>query len=950
MSTKKGGCCLGRILFFLLIATGVFYILGEYFDYGGGGGGGNVPLKSDNPFLKDEYLSTPEKVIEPTPENSPGNPRFIDVSFTEEEFRNSPAVAGEINPDTAAILFSGLDVMVNVRGYNLHNPSDTLVVQTLPVKTDPTYGHVLHAYNIFLTSGQDKFGTEVEVTLPIHNGPGSLQNVLWLNEKTGKWEEVFYTVADDGKSCTAYVDHFSVLSSEESTNEREQFYDDLTKYNGGSVYVEYDPSRKAPQAMKRVGMIRTEAFGDFMRKKSKNSEGIYEILSRGGGVPTGSEVIHYLEMFDTGSNITSSILTMTEPMKLIPDALGNKLGFALTVLGWVILDQREKDMTMRGITPEKVEEDKRWSRYWATVSTVGTIASVAKAAIESAAAKLAISKSTIAPTIAGATTIGSICGWACLIGFAASKVYTLTQYELSLKCPYGTPVTIEEGAYHQSMYLDNFFPLKKLGIKSDVPLNGFGKGWAEAIYAIRDANPNAKSIDDVGEQIKQLYEEYVNSFWTDVPDEQKLIIWRTYLVGSSFEICDYCNDLYARIPDPITEEYIFNKVPHLPSDYDEYRRLFDIICRKAKVIGLNRQGVFAPTGKSIGLSDFDSVSGEARFHDRYVLAQRIEYKHRAMEALMHHTNKIIYDIIEKDFHERTMEVREKIREEVLPTLNSTLYFYAVDESLKEGETVLHSKYYGYDSVSGKNAPNRLCEMKFKGIRTPLFRAKNDTGAPYCLDLKTSDKEEKVGKCTVFHYMQYGSPDTVDIKAPAYGSLKDLVGFVQMAKAKPYEIPSGDGFAPERGFRVPVTFNNNSSNLSQFDGVWVPYEFKGKFTRDDYVTIITYLPQDNKYAIFEGSLSSWSAESLWFEIKDFSFDEKTQTLSINFEKNPKKGMKMRPGIARYTLKDKDNLMLKNSAGDWMFFRLKEEDQRSTNTIPIYKNDDLRVIPLGDTETE
>ena len=72
--------------------------------------------------------------------------------------------------------------------------------------------------------------------------------------------------------------------------------------------------------------------------------------------------------------------------------------------------------------------------------------------------------------------------------------------------------------------------------------------------------------------------------------------------------------------------------------------------------------------------------------------------------------------------------------------------------------------------------------------------------------------------------------------------------------------------------------------------------------------------------------------------------------FNFENNPKKGMKMRPGIARYTLKDKDNLMLKNSAGDWMFFRLKEEDQRSTNTIPIYKNDDLRVIPLGDTETE
>ena len=925
MSTKKGGCCLGRILIFLLIATGVFYILGEYFDIGGGGGGGNVPLKSDNPFLKDEYLSTPEKVIEPTPENSPGNPRFIDVSFTEEEIRNSPAAAGVINPDTAAVLFSEQGVMVDVRGYNLHNPSDTLVVQTMPVKTDSTYGHELHTYNIFLTSGQDKFGTEVEVTLPIHNGPGSLRNVLWLNEETGKWEEVFYTVADDGKSCTAYVDHFSVLSSEESTNEREQFYDDLTKYNGGSVYVEYDPSRKAPQAMKRVGMIRTEAFGDFMRKKSKNSEGIYEILSRGGGVPTGSEVTESMDMLGLGNDVSSSIVTVAGSMKLLSNAVGNTLGTAFTLLGWWILDQREKDMTLRGISPQKVEEENRWSYYWAKVGTIGTIAS-----------------------LAGASIAGAICSWACLIGFAASTVYTENQRFINKECPYGTPVTIEEGAYHEYMYFDNVGPLQKLGIKSNIPLNGFGKGWAEAINAIRDANPNAKSIDDVSEQIKQLYEEYVNYFWTDLREEHKLVTWRHYLYRASLEICKFCNDISSRIPDPITEEYIFNKVPNLPSDYDEYCRLFDI-CRRAKVIGLNRQGVLV-LANSVGHSDFNGFSGEARFNDKIILGQRIEYKHRATEALMRQTNKVINDIIEKDFHKRTLEARTKIREEVLPTLNTPLYFYAVDESLKKDETVLHSKYYGYDSVSMKNDPNLLCEMKFKGRRTPLFRAKNDTGAPYCLDLKTSDKEEKVGKSTVFHYLQYGAPDSVDIKAPNYGNLKDLVGYVQLAKAKPYDVPNSNG-KTERGFRVPVTFNNNSFDLSQFNGIWVPLELKGKVTEDEYITMIVYLPEDNEFGIFEGQLKRYkTAKSSWTEIKYFSFDEKTKTISIDFEKNAREGQKMRSGIALYTLKDNGNLMMRNSGGGWEFFRLTEEDLNSTNTIPIRVNTDIRMIPLGDTETE
>lgn len=923
MSTKKGGCCLGKILFFLLVAFGVFYILGEYYYDGGGGEGGNVPLKSDNPFLKDEYLSTPEKVIEPTSENSPGNPRFIDVSFTEDDFRNSPAAAGVINPDTAAVLFSEQGVMVDVRGYNLHNPSDTLVVQTMPVKTDSTYGHELHTYNIFLTSGQDKFGTEVEVTLPIHNGPGSLRNVLWLNEETGKWEEVFYTVADDGKSCTAYVDHFSLFSSEESTDDREQFYYDVTKYLKGSVFVEYDPSGIAPQAMKKVGVIQTDAFAKFLRKQSKNSEGIYEILSRGGGVPTGSEVTESMDMLGLENDVSSSIVTVAGSMKLLSNAVSNTLGTAFTLLGWWILDQREKDMTMRGISPQKVEEENRWSYYWAKVGTIGTIAS-----------------------LAGASIAGAICSWACLIGFAASTVYTENQRFINKECPYGTPVTIEEGAYHEYMYFDNVGPLQKLGIKSNVPLNGFGKGWAEAINAIRDANPNAKSIDDVSEQIKQLYEEYVNYYWTDLREEHKLVTWRHYLYRASLEICKFCNDISSRIPDPITEEYIFNKVPNLPSDYDEYRRLFDI-CRRAKVIGLNRQGVLV-LANSVGHSDFNGFSGEARFNDRYVLAQSKDYKYRAMEALMHQTNHVILDIIEKDFHKRALEARTKIREEVLPTLNTPLYFYAVDESLKKDETVLHSKYYGYDSVSMKNDPNLLCEMKFKGSRTPLFRAKNDTGAPYCLDLKTSDKDEKVGKSTVFHYLQYGAPDSVDIKAPNYGNLKDLVGYVQLAKAKPYDVPNSNG-KTERGFRVPVTFNNNSFDLSQFNGIWVPLELKGKVTEDEYITMIVYLPEDNEFGIFEGQLKRYkTAKSSWTEIKYFSFDEKTKTISIDFEKNAREGQKMRSGIALYTLKDNGNLMMRNSGGGWEFFRLTEEDLRPANTIPIYRRDDSKLIPDGDTD--
>lgn len=921
---KKGGKWLRKILVVLLIAAAAFFVWKKC----SGGGGEGDTSKYDNLVLDDKYLSTPEKVIEPTPENSPGNPQFIDVSFTEEEYRKSPTVSGAISVDTSAIIFSEQGVMVDVRDYNLHNPNDTLVVQTLPVKTDPTYGHELHTYNISLTSGQDKFGTEVEVTLPIHNGPGALQNVLWLNHDTGKWEEVFYTVADDGKSCTAYVDHFSDYATEELSREQlEKFYNDMRNYVDGSVFVEYDPTGTATQAMKKVAVIPTNEFEKFLRKTSKNSEAIYDILNQGGGVPTGSGTTEALDMFGLGNDISSTIATVTGSIGLISDATGAVLGLALTALGWWILDQREKDMTMRAISPQKVEEENRWSHYFAWVSTVGTVASFAGAV-------------TTGVVATGLSAGALICGWACVAGFAATKVYAINQKYVSAVAPFGTPMTIEEGAYHEYLRLDNWVPLRKLGIKSEVPLNGLGKGWAEAIYAIKEANPNAKSIAEVSDQIKRLYDEYVNIFWTDLPQDVKLIMWKQYIENRAKDIAVSYNRLIPELHGdlPALFKKLRAEAPNIPSDYDEFLRLFSL-CRRSGSLILNDQ-------RSVKKESFDDLNFEANFDNNIVRSHQLLYKFHAMEALTQNTNRIIFDVIEKDFHKRAMEARKKIRNEVLPTLNSTLYFYAVDESLKKDETVLHSKYYGYDSVSMKNDPKLLCEMKFKGRRTPLFRAKNDTGAPYCLDLKTSEKEEKVGKCTVFHYLQYGAPDSVDIKAPDYDNLKDIIGHVQLAKAKPYEIPIGSG-KTERGFRVPVVFNNDNFDLSQFNGVWVPLELKGKVTEDDYITMIVYLPEDNEFGIYEGRLRSKSSKSGWTEIKYYSFDEKTKTISIDFEKNARKDQNVRPGIALYTLKDNGNLIMRNSGGGWEFFRLTEDDIRPV-TITPYKLDPSKLIPLGDTD--
>lgn len=922
---KKGGSCLNKLLFvalaILAIAVGLKYsgVFGE----GDGKGPGQDDIK----------IIAPQEVTKATPENSPDNPQFIDVRFTEDEYRKSPAVTGVISVDTSAVVFSEQGVTVDVRGYNLHNPKDTLVVKTLPVKTDPTYGHELHTYNVSLTSGQDKFGTEVEVTLPIHNGSGALQNVLWLNHDTGKWEEVFYTVADDGKSCTAYVDHFSDFATEELSQEQlEKSYNDmrndLVGANNtrndlkGSIFVEYDPTGSAPQAMKRVSIIPTNEFEEFMSKTSKNSETIYKILCQGGGIPTGSETIEALDMLSIGGDLSSSIVTVTNSMKILSDGLSNTLSPAFTMLGWWILDQREKDMTMRGISPEKVEEENRWSHYLAKVSTVGTATSLLGSLLGKTAAGAAAA--------AGLSTGAAICSWACLLGFGATTVYTINQKFISKECPYGIPMSIEDGAYHEYFLFDNIGPLKKLGINSNVPLNGLGKGWAEAINAIRDANPDAKSIDDVGEQIKQLYEEYVNYFWTDAPDEQKLIVWRTYLQKATLDVCQYCNDLYAKIPILDTGDYLLNKVPHLPSDKEEYERLFKL-CQQAGMIVLNTNGKLVPTRTVICESDFLPVSSEARFNATYIRGQTKEYKHRATEALMRQTKKIILDLIKKDFHKRALDVRDKIRNEVLPTMNSTLHFYAVDESLKKDETVLHSKYYGYDAESRKNDPKLLCKMEFKGRRDPLFRAKNDTGAKYCLDLKTSIKEEKVGECTVFHYLQYGTPDSVEVTPAADSKLSVTYGRVDFKEKQAYETNVRNC----RGYRIPVKFNKKHE-LNIFSGAWVPMELMGKYTPSQKILGLVYLEKDNEFGEYEGPGSAFeTAKNRWLEIKHFDFNEKTGVLTIDFAKNnPEKAQ----GTATFYVDKDDCLVMKNSGGTFRFFRWTEENKKKNDEL--YKKEQER----------
>lgn len=841
---------------------------------------------------------SPEEVVKVTPDNSPDNPKFIKVSFTEDEYKNSPTYSEKIIRDSITVAeFKEQGVKVSIDSYNLHNAEDEVKVQVLPKKTDPTYGNELYTYNVSLASGQSKFGTDVEVALPIHNGKGAVRNVLWHNPETNEWEDVYHTIAEDGKTCTAYVDHFSEFAIEEMT------IDDLKKmgktleeiYKKGSIFVEYENNSDDGRATYNIGLVPDEALEKIVRRHTPTAQSCFEILKAGGGVPANAGDAETLDLYGKGADIGAT----GDAFKLydcLPKIFKNHLGDAFTVVGEIVLYLRVRDMILRGVNPELVIEENRWSFYSAVFGNCGLLAKGLKA-----------------------KGLSTACGWACVLIFAGTTVYTIREGYASAIAPLGTPMDIEQGAYYQYLRIPNTAVLKKLGIKSNVPLTCTGQGWAEAIEAIFNANKNVTNPDELNAKIVELYNTYVDYFWSgNVDSKTKRDCWRSYLDLVTDEWTHYVN---VNFIEP---------TPNLPSEEDEKVRLGNLY-KTAESAKLKRSGALY----AVPLSDkgFTKIWRDCRFDSAYVQARVKEYKHQAMEAITQNTNKIIYNLMEKEYRKNFLSVKGKLRSGVLPLMNTMLYFYAKDKSLKEKEPIQHSIYYGYDSISKKNDSTKLCKMQFKGNKSARFEANFKKPSSFCLWLKPNISNVKLGKCNVFHYLQYGAPDSVTIR-PAKGIklLKDLVGIANFKETQAYEIPTALEGVNERGFRIPIEFNGESEihDLKAFSGFWLPEELMGKYTPSKWVLGLVYMEEENEFGEYEGPGESYGNENRWMEIKYFDFNKKTSVLTIDFEKNnPKKGQ----GTATFYVDNNDRLVMKNAGGTYRFIRFTEENRK--------KNDELYI---------
>ena len=325
-----------------------------------------------------QYLKDP---VEATPENSPGNPDFLELSFTQAEYDAAETLTSPVSRDNPTADFPGFGIHADLKRWNLENETDTLVVKRMPTKTED--GAQYYTYDYSLASGQDTFPTNVEITDPIQSPGGAPGNVLTTDPETGRWKEVYYTLSGDGKTYTLFMDHFTAGTEE---SDREITLEDGTRiaanftYENGKSIFDYVFREGAPKyentshSLYNVGVIRTPDLEKFLSHDSRRAVQILNgLVTKSGGVPAEAGLSDSSSCFGEtvdDMSFNSTVLSLFPLAKDLSD-VNSGGGLVLGVLGIGILALRLSDQLSRGVGWDKIGSSNAWGFASAAVGVLG---------------------------------------------------------------------------------------------------------------------------------------------------------------------------------------------------------------------------------------------------------------------------------------------------------------------------------------------------------------------------------------------------------------------------------------------------------------------------------------------------------------------------------------------------------------------------------------------------
>jgi hypothetical protein len=138
------------------------------------------------------------------------DPALITIRYSDRELRSATGEETSVTPDNHVVSVGGLTVDMG-RG-NLEG-NDTLIVKDLGRKDDDNLAMALHCYDLSLKSGTDQFAGLVKISIPLDLGDKEyLDGMVYFDEQSGQWEDLYYEVSADGRTAIAYMDHFTKVS------------------------------------------------------------------------------------------------------------------------------------------------------------------------------------------------------------------------------------------------------------------------------------------------------------------------------------------------------------------------------------------------------------------------------------------------------------------------------------------------------------------------------------------------------------------------------------------------------------------------------------------------------------------------------------------------------------------------------------------------------------------
>ena len=767
------------------------------------------------------------------------------------------------------------DVTVRMEEWHLDQETDKLSVKELPEIAEGKEGWAIKAYDISLESGQKTFSSDVSITIP-RDRTAAFGGCVWYDEAADVWRDVYSEVSADGNYYILYADHFSLFGEKkyifDAGNLTLKEADGLNINLSNGVFAEVvsggDPMmRKVKIDYRRMWNLFTEKTEKDVAEADKVvklvSGGTADMAAWREAGSIANTTNNALGYFGAGDNANSAALNLIYKAPVVGNILGS-LDIALTSLK-IVAEAKGGNKAYGDVLMDHIPD-----LLSAGVSGLGLLFSSSPPGwLIALAGVLVWTGSKIYDDYVAAQWFNKQ-----VMNPSLEQLYQNYYFLNNVVIDFGSETTADHyGDYHFATMevlptaIDD--PEEQSALTAALEKNGglmikiveddkktknshwVYRGWVDIFTAILRLYGNDPEL--LSQALDDLYYDYANVFWRLPKEQQNQFIKDT-------------------VKDP-NNKYYANGMPDL--SYKDTKKITEAFIANIKVATLPQLRAAA----------------------------------------------------EKLQREMCEELIQEMETRLLPILNSELVFHVKDENVTgdfekspycvDWTTIKENKAFAAGGAGIRyDSEDLITPMRFEKVENPLFFPllpadtmdpsepslnRADRYYPYRPDfLPKAGKDDVVFRCTYYHYIMMGSPQSMMFKKVSNPADYKMTTGVSVPFTVP-EIKEGTACTdilitiPKKG--VEYCFSNldemGSTSDEAYHALWLmekglegktlTLDQKGKFSLSGYAEYSVDGEKNTQLSLLgpgeDGYTIKWTqysyTESFSFTIEG-TYDQKTNT--------------------------------------------------------------------------